>query len=134
MRTICCSGCLSCHACMPPSPATHTPSAKHAPPLCAVHAPMPCMLPMPCTFLPHTPPATLPPMHVPHACLLPCTPPAAHAKHLPCTPLPCMPSLLLCMPPAMPSATHTPCHAHPPSCMPPVDSQTPVKTLPFRNY
>ena len=54
MRTVRCSGRLSCHAC--PLPATHAPTA--------MHVSLPCMTP------PHTPPATYAP--------LPCIPPLPH--------------------------------------------------------
>ena len=86
MRTVCCRGCLSCHAChLPCTPHCHA----HTP---ATHAPLPCMPPAthaPCHACPpamhvspamHTPPTT----HTPYnAC-----PPAMHA------PMPCMPSPL----------------------------------------
>ena len=94
MHTVCCSGCLSCHACSPNQthplpcipPVMHAPT-MHAPP--AMHAPLPymslsCMTPC-------------------HAC-----PPATHICHHTCPPP--------CKPPAMytpnchtcPSATHAP--------------------------
>ena len=74
MRTVCCSGCLSCHAC-PPPPTMHTPHHTHTP---AMH--VPCHAHPPCHACPpatHTPlPRMMPPaMHAPppreqnHRCL-----------------------------------------------------------------
>ena len=68
MRTVCCSGCLSCHTwplpCTPPPPCT--PPATHAPP--ATHGPLCHAHP-----LPHMPPATHAPLC--HIYPLPCMPP-----------------------------------------------------------
>ena len=68
MRTVRCSGRLSCHAC--PLPATHAPTA--------MHVSLPCMTP------PHTPPAT----YAPLPCIPPChtCPPPPHMPPLPCSP------------------------------------------------
>ena len=112
MRTVCCSGRLSCHAhsllpCMPPT--------MHAP--CNT-CPVPCM--------------PLFAMHAPlcHACTPPCMPPAA--THTPCHtchpchtyPLPHMPPL----PHMSPFTTHVPlCYACCPlPCMPPFATHAPL--------
>ena len=107
MRTVCCRGHLSCHACPPPSHAC--PTLQMSP---ATHAPSPCM-----------PPA----MHPHHTCL-PCHAPLPHMPPLPCmpNPSPCTPlhhECPLCHHPL----THTPlCHAHPPFAThaPPPSGQT----------
>ena len=67
MRTVCCRGHLSCHACPPPSHACSTLQMSPA-----THAPSPCM-----------PPA----MHPHHTCL-PCHAPPPHMPPLPCMPNP----------------------------------------------
>ena len=95
MRTIHCSGRLSCHACHPPQ----------MPP--AMHTPLPCMPPftMPAPFIPHIPPSPCKPPPFCHTC-----PP------LPCIPLsPCMSPLChahplsLCMPPCGQNDRHDRC-------------------------
>ena len=91
MCTVCCSGHLSCHACLLPC---------MPPPLC--HA-----CPPPCT--PHA-------THAPcHAHLLLCTPPTMHAP-LPCIP-PAMHTLTVMhalLPHMSPCYTCPPCHVQPP--------------------
>ena len=81
IRTAHCSGCLSCHACPPP---THVPCHTCPPPAtyASCHA-----CPLPCMPLPHMPHAMhVPTTHAPHhACPLPHTPSSTHAP-LPCTP------------------------------------------------
>ena len=79
MRTVRCSGYLSCHAC---PPATHTTSPLSRTPQAPCHA-WPCAM--------HNLPATPPTTHTPcHTRPLPCTPPATHTpchtRPLPCTP------------------------------------------------
>ena len=97
MRTVCCSGHLSCHAC---------PPATHAPPPCMppCHAcPLPCMPPLLCM-----PPAmhashnTCLPQYMPpcHACSLPHMPPC-YACPSPHMPLPWMPPPHYACTPAM---------------------------------
>ena len=94
MRTVCCSGrisyhaCPPCHACPLPCmlpchacpPAMHAPCHAHPCHTCppAMYSPLPCI--PPCHVFPHHAPC--------HACLphhvhptLPCTPPAMHAPH-----------------------------------------------------
>ena len=98
MRTVRCSGNLSCHAC----PLPYTPPAMH----------VPC----------HTCP---PAMHAPcHASPLPCMPPATHDP-LPHThPCHACPLCHASPPPCKPRATHDPlphthpCHACPPTHAP----------------
>ena len=110
MRTVRCSGNLSCHACLPPAmhvPSTlpHKPTVTHPP---TMHAPLSHMTPATHATchashpLPHMPscyahPSAMPPPATP---LLPCV-------HAPCchtSPLPCMPA----------SHAHPACHACPP--------------------
>ena len=123
MRTVRCSGRLSCHA-YPPPPATHAPChicpLPYMPPDTHTHTPLPCMPPLPCMSSCHTRPLAThaPPMHIPcHAYLpLPHMPPTMH------TPLPHMSSLPL-MPPS---------HARPlPGTPTPLSL---VKTLPFGKF
>ena len=70
MRTVHCSGRLSCHACPPPMP--HMSPAMHAPLPCTpyFHACPPPHMPPPCMSLT---------MHAPHHTPIPCTPPTTHA-------------------------------------------------------
>ena len=94
MRTIHCSGHLSCHAC--PPPATHATSAMHAP-LCTMHTHCHvCPPPHHACPLPHMP--------LCHACPLPsCTPPCHTCPPAMHNPLPYTPT------------THAhACHACPP--------------------
>ena len=126
MRTVCCSGCLSCHTCPPAMhtpchahPLPHIPHATHAPATHAPHHACPLAMHAPCHAqpLPCMPPAmhaTLPCTSPHHACLLPCMPPPATHASLLCTP-PATHTPLPCMPPA----THTPTTHTPLPCMPP---------------
>ena len=115
--TACRRGMCGMHALLPCTPpATHTPYHTCPP---AMHTPWPCM-PLPLAMHPptmhppamHAPPPHMPPCHTPPlATNTPPHMPPCHAWPPPCTP-------------------H--CHAHPSPAMhaPPVDRQTPVKTLP----
>ena len=142
MRTVRCSGRLSCHTypptppCMPlfQAPSWHAcPTLPcplpHMPPSTATHGPLPCTPlshthALPCMLHPPLP-CTLPTTHTP----LPCTPPAI--PPLPCTSL--LPHTPLCH--ACPPATHTPTTHTPLLCTPSplwTEWQMLVKTLPFR--
>ena len=107
MRTVCCSGRLSCHA--RPCHTCPLPCTNPLPRMSPCHACSPVHTSLPC----------MPPCHTP----LPCKPPATHAPYHAFHPLSCM------TPNACPSLPCTPplCHVHPTllhHAFPPTDKMT----------
>ena len=100
MRTVHCSGRISCHARPHARPLPCMPPAMHAP----CHAPLPCPppamhTPLPCMPLPHMSPY--------HAC-----PPLPHMTPCHAHPPPCMPPYHAC-PTSLPCMPPHPCHTCP---------------------
>ena len=108
MRTVRCSGNLSCHACMLPChacplhPATQAPCHAHPHHACPLPHMLPAMQATPCHIYP-------PAMHT----RLPCHPLAHHSCHMYMPSAATHASCHACLPPHTYPAIHAPCHARP---------------------